>query len=75
MADIPKTIFCTFDGHYGYCAMPIGLTNAPSFQAAMNGMLRPYPRKSVLVFFYDIVVYSASLSDHLHHLQVILQLL
>lgn len=55
--------------------MPIGLTNAPSFQAAMNGMLRPYPRKSMLVFFYDIVVYSASLSDHLHHLQVILQLL
>nr|KYP53826.1 Retrovirus-related Pol polyprotein from transposon 17.6 [Cajanus cajan] len=56
--------------------MPFGLSNAPSsFQYAMNDLLRSFLRKFVLVFFYDILVYSTSFTTHLLHLRSILDLL
>jgi hypothetical protein len=56
--------------------MAFGLTGAPAtFQKAMNATLELLLRKCVLVFFDDILVYSASLKDHLLHLQQVLGLL
>lgn len=38
-------------------------------------MFQPFLKKFVLVFFYDIMVYSSSLKNHVQHLEVVLKLL
>lgn len=71
-----KTVFQTHFGHFEFKVMAFGLCGAPStFQGVMNTTLSPLLRKCVLVFFDDILVYSATFEEHLVHLRQVLQLL
>ena len=49
--------------------MGFGLTNAPAtFTMMMSNVLRPFLRKSVVVFLDDLI-FSRSWDDHLKHLE------
>lgn len=74
--DRPKIAFRTHQGLYEWLVMPFGLSNAPaSFQCLMNHVFHAQLRKTVLVFFDDILVYIHSWSSHLAHLSEVLQLM
>lgn len=71
-----KTAFQTHEGHYEYKVMSFGLAGAPgTFQGAMNETLAPVLWKCALVFFDDILMYSATFEEHLTHLKEVLSLL
>jgi hypothetical protein len=56
--------------------MSFGLTGAPhTFQKAMNSTLKHLLRKSILLFFDDILVYSKSYEERLCHLDEVFQVL
>ena len=71
--DIHKTaISCSTPlGHFEYKVLGFGLTNAPAtFTMMMNDVLRPFLRKSVVVFLDNILIFSRSWEDRLKHLEV-----
>lgn len=41
----------------------------------MNYIFQPYLRQFIVVFFYDILMYSGSLEDHAHYLQTTFEVL
>ena len=71
--DVPKTAFSMRYGLYEYLVMSLGLTNAPAhFMFLMNSVFMLELDKFVVVFIYDILVYSCNEEEHAEHLWVVL---
>jgi hypothetical protein len=69
-----KTTFRTPWGTYAYQKMPFGLINTgATFQRAMDITFRGLINQSVIVYLYDVTVFSKNKTDHLSHLRAILQ--
>lgn len=57
--------FNTPTGHYEYLVMPFGLTNTPAvFQALVNDV-----NSYVFVYLDDILIFSKSRDEHIHHVK------
>ena len=71
--DVSKTAVNTPLGHFEFNVMGFGLTNAPAtFTALMNNVLKPFLRKSVVVFLDDILIFSRTWEDHIRHIREVL---
>ena len=67
--DRHKTAFISSRGLFEFLVMPFGLTNAPpSFQRAMDAVLAGFKWLFCMVYIDDIVVFSATIDEHLSHL-------
>ena len=54
--------------------MPFGLTNAPTaFMDLICRVFQPYLDQFIVVFIYDILIYSKSEEEHEGHLRIMLQ--
>ncbi|GBG59795.1 hypothetical protein CBR_g54898 [Chara braunii] len=74
--DRHKTAFQTRYGLYEFVVMPFGLCNAPgTFQHAMNRIFHDYLDKFVVVYLYDILIFSKSVEEHAQHVETVLSLL
>ncbi len=69
-----KTAFNTPRGHFEYCVLPFGLSNAPAvFQALVNDVLRDMLDQFIYVYLDDILIFSHSLQEHVQHVRRVLQ--
>lgn len=71
--DVEKTAFKTRYGQFEYLVLPMGLCNAPAtFQTLMNIIFHDCIDVFLVVYMDDILVFSNTEEEHLHHLEMVL---
>ena len=71
-----KSAFKDKEGIFEWLVMPFRLTNAPAtFMRLMDDILRPFTNSFVVVYLDDILIFSQSWEEHLHHIWQVLQTL
>ncbi len=71
-----KTVFLSNMGSHRLTRMPFGLTNAPATsQRAVDILISGVNWQFCLVYLGDIIVYSKSEEDHIHHATKVLLIL
>ncbi|GBG79331.1 hypothetical protein CBR_g29481 [Chara braunii] len=74
--DRHKTAFQTRYDLYEFVVMPFGLCNAQgTFQHAMNRIFHNYLDQFVVVYLYDILIFSKTIKEHAQHIHKVLSLL
>ena len=69
-----KTVFTCHLGLYQYRGMPFRLTNAPAtFHRLMSQLFSGQQWNYVFVYLDDILIASKSISEHMEHVQKVLQ--
>eukprot|EP00253_Pinus_taeda_P013747 PITA_13747 len=69
-SDVWKTAFKAKECLFKWLVMHFGLMNAPAtFMRLMDDILWPFTNSFVVVYLDDILVFSTSWEEHLHHIR------
>lgn len=72
-SDVWKTSFKVKEALFEWLVMPFGLMNAPAtFMRLMDDILRPFTNSFVVEYLDDVLIFSQSWEEHLHHIQQVL---
>eukprot|EP00253_Pinus_taeda_P023758 PITA_23758 len=68
-SDVWKTAFKAKEGLFEWLVMLFGLTNAPAtFMRLMDDIMWPFKNSFVVVYLDDILIFSQSWEENLHHI-------
>jgi hypothetical protein len=75
-SDVWKIAYKAKEGLLKWLVMPFGLKNAPTtFMRLLDEILRPFTNSFVVVYLDDILIFSQTWEEHLHHIRQVLQTL